>query len=223
MGQAVGESIRMRGPSKRAESWIARLLPAEYREEVLGDLYERYRSPAQYLLDVVCLLPWICFCHARSLTKWVAQFAERNRTEKGRAMSIRMRLTIAFAVIGIICAGLWLATRSDGSAELLSYSQFEQAIALHQLDRVIILDSRAGAALAQYRLPGGKTARTVLPSNYSDALSALRSSAISVEIRDAAIPSRVLWNSVPFLLLLTVWLILMAVRPNFRNRSGLTH
>ena len=34
-----------RGPSKLAEAIVAFLLPRSCREEVLGDLYERYKSP----------------------------------------------------------------------------------------------------------------------------------------------------------------------------------
>jgi hypothetical protein len=41
------------GPPKVIESLIGVLLPPAYREHVLGDLYERYRSPLQYSADAV--------------------------------------------------------------------------------------------------------------------------------------------------------------------------
>jgi len=44
-------------PPKRIEAIVAALLPSTCREEVLGDLHERYRSPAQYSLDAVLAVP----------------------------------------------------------------------------------------------------------------------------------------------------------------------
>ena len=48
-----------RGPSKLSEAIVAFLLPRSCREEVLGDLYERYRSPLQYAADVVLTVPLV--------------------------------------------------------------------------------------------------------------------------------------------------------------------
>ena len=48
-----------RGPSKLAEAVVAHLIPRSCREEVLGDLYERYRNPLQYAADVVCTVPLV--------------------------------------------------------------------------------------------------------------------------------------------------------------------
>jgi hypothetical protein len=47
------------GPSRIAEAIIAILLPPACREEVLGDLHERYRSPLQYGLDAFCTVPMV--------------------------------------------------------------------------------------------------------------------------------------------------------------------
>ena len=48
-----------RGPSKCAEAVVAFLLPRSCREEVLGDLYERYKSPLQYAADAVFTVPLV--------------------------------------------------------------------------------------------------------------------------------------------------------------------
>ena len=47
------------GPSKLAEALVAVFTPAACREEVLGDLHERYRSPGQYAWDAVCTVPLV--------------------------------------------------------------------------------------------------------------------------------------------------------------------
>jgi hypothetical protein len=63
MGEAVGQAARergplmSRGPSLRAESIVAILIPPACREEILGDLHERYQSPRQYALDAVRTIP----------------------------------------------------------------------------------------------------------------------------------------------------------------------
>ncbi|MDE3196026.1 MAG: hypothetical protein KGN84_06775 [Acidobacteriota bacterium] len=48
-----------RGPSRLAESLIALLIPPACREEILGDLYECYRSPARYFLSAIRILPFV--------------------------------------------------------------------------------------------------------------------------------------------------------------------
>ena len=48
-----------KGPSKAIESIVARLIPPARREEVLGDLRERYRGTAQYLIDALRTVPHV--------------------------------------------------------------------------------------------------------------------------------------------------------------------
>ena len=45
------------GPPKLLEDLAKVLIPPVRREEVLGDLYERYKSPQQYLGDLLSTLP----------------------------------------------------------------------------------------------------------------------------------------------------------------------
>jgi hypothetical protein len=52
-------------PSKSAEAIVAILTPPACREEVLGDLYERYRSPAQYGFEALITIPLVILSRIR--------------------------------------------------------------------------------------------------------------------------------------------------------------
>jgi len=56
------------GPSKAAESVVAVLVPPACREEVVGDLHQRYRSPIQYAADVLCTIPLVIMSRIRRTT-----------------------------------------------------------------------------------------------------------------------------------------------------------
>ncbi len=53
------------GPSKAAETIVGILTPPACREEVLGDLYERYRSPLQYGFDALGTVPLVILSRIR--------------------------------------------------------------------------------------------------------------------------------------------------------------
>jgi hypothetical protein len=57
-----------RGPSKVAEAVVGFLIPPACREHVLGDLHERYRSPSQYLADVLSAVPCVIISRIRRTT-----------------------------------------------------------------------------------------------------------------------------------------------------------
>ena len=56
------------GPSKAAEAIIAIFAPPACREEVLGDLHERYSSPRQYYLDASRTVPLVIISRIRRTT-----------------------------------------------------------------------------------------------------------------------------------------------------------
>ena len=56
------------GPSKFAERIVALFIPAACREEVLGDLYERFVSPVRYLWDAAQTVPQVIFSRIRRTT-----------------------------------------------------------------------------------------------------------------------------------------------------------
>jgi hypothetical protein len=67
MGKAVGQggALMYSGPSKAAEALVTVFTPPACREEVLGDLHERYRSPGQYGLDVLRTVPLVIISRTR--------------------------------------------------------------------------------------------------------------------------------------------------------------
>lgn len=56
------------GPSKVAEAIVYWLLPPACREEVLGDMRERNRSSAQYLVEATCTVPSVICSRIRRTT-----------------------------------------------------------------------------------------------------------------------------------------------------------
>lgn len=54
-----------KSPSKAVEVFIAWLIPPACREEVLGDLHERYRSPMHYAFETLATLPLVIYSRAR--------------------------------------------------------------------------------------------------------------------------------------------------------------
>lgn len=53
------------GPSKSAEFLLAILIPPACREEVLGDLHERYRSAGQYAAEALSAVPLVILSRIR--------------------------------------------------------------------------------------------------------------------------------------------------------------
>jgi hypothetical protein len=65
---AKGTGMMKQGPTKTIESIVAQLIPQARREEVLGDLHERYRGPMQYLLDALETVPHVVASQMRRVT-----------------------------------------------------------------------------------------------------------------------------------------------------------
>jgi hypothetical protein len=81
------------------------------------------------------------------------------------------------------------------------------------------MGGNSGAIQAICRLKDGNAVRTVLPSDYRDALVAMQNKLVNVEIRDSSSGSlRLVMKATPFFLLLGVW-ILLAIR-KFPNGPG---
>ena len=81
------------GPSKIAETIVGVFVPPACREEVLGDLYERYRSASQYGLDAARTLPLV--------------IASRIR----RTANPQVLLMQAFALYEAFLGAAWFANR----------------------------------------------------------------------------------------------------------------
>ncbi len=82
------------GPSRIAEAIVAVFVPPACREEVLGDLHERYRSPRQYILEALCTVPLVILSRIR-------------RTADPQILVIQ-----AFAVYASFLGAAWLKDRT---------------------------------------------------------------------------------------------------------------
>lgn len=116
---------------------------------------------------------------------------------------------ICFVVICLVVA-LWIAAGSGRGEVALTYSQFLEQVRAGQVASAIIIAGNSGGAQATCRLKDGKTVRTVLPSDYRDAMAAMQDKLVNVEIRPASFG-----NAMPFFVLLAVWIFLILLKfPN---------
>lgn len=63
-------------PPTVIEKIVGFFIPPACREEVLGDLRERYRSPAQYLVGAACVVPCVIWSRIRRTTDAVLLLVE---------------------------------------------------------------------------------------------------------------------------------------------------
>jgi hypothetical protein len=70
MGQALGKrgGLMKAAPSKTAETVLGILLPPACREQVLGDLHERYTGPVRYFGDALSVVPCVIVSRIRRTT-----------------------------------------------------------------------------------------------------------------------------------------------------------
>lgn len=57
------------GPPRLLERAVAPLIPPVVREEIVGDLWERFRSPTQYFADAMLALPYLIASQTRRATE----------------------------------------------------------------------------------------------------------------------------------------------------------
>lgn len=133
-------------------------------------------------------------------------------------MNSKAKIAIICAVLICVTGVLWMATTSQRSLTTLTYSQFLERVRTGQIASVIVMGSNSGAIQAICRLQDGNAVRTVLPSDYRDAMVAMQDKLVNVEIRDSSSgPLRLFVNATPFFLLLGVWIFLVIRKfPNGR-------
>ena len=122
-------------------------------------------------------------------------------------MSSKGKIAITCAVLVCVLGFLWIATMGQSSLTTYTYSQFLDQVHGGQVASVIVIGSNTGAVEATCRLKDGKAARTVLPSDYRDALVAMQEKLVNIEIKDSSsgpLPS--LKKTTPFFLLLGIWI-----------------
>lgn len=91
------------GPSRIAESMVAMLLPPACREEIVGDLHERFTSPPRYALDALRTVPLVVISRIRMGALWLG---DRAFLEHQWAL-LRFAIPPAIATLGWILAAAY--------------------------------------------------------------------------------------------------------------------
>jgi ATP-dependent Zn protease len=133
-------------------------------------------------------------------------------------MNSNAKTAIICAVLTCVAGVLWMATTSQRSSNTLTYSEFLEKARNGQIADVIVRGGNSGATQAICRLKDGSAERTVLPSDYRDAMVAMQDKLVNVEIRDSSSgPLRLFRSATPFFLVLGVWIFLVIRKfPNGR-------
>ena len=103
------------------ETLVGMLIPPACREEVLGDLHERYRSPGQYLADALCALPFVILSRIRrcadpqvflleALLLWACFLSAAWYVD--RALIAKASIPVAVALLVIAMDDAWAASRN---------------------------------------------------------------------------------------------------------------
>src|SRR5580658_6365147 len=64
------------GPSKALEAIVGLFVPPACREEVLGDLHEKYTGPGQYIVLAMCVVPFVIVSRIRRTTDTLVMLTE---------------------------------------------------------------------------------------------------------------------------------------------------
>jgi cell division protease FtsH len=124
-------------------------------------------------------------------------------------MKSKAKIAIVCAVVICLAGVLW-TSGTQSSRTKLTYSEFLEQVRAGQIAGVTIHGSNAGATEATCHLKDGNTVRTVLPSDYRDAMAAMQDKLVNIEIQDSTSgPLRPIVNAAPFLLLMGVWIFLL--------------
>ncbi|HEX4002078.1 MAG TPA: hypothetical protein VHX36_05480 [Candidatus Acidoferrales bacterium] len=120
-------------PPRRLENIVALLTPPARREEVLGDLYERYKSPAQYVADAALTVPLVVASQIRrmadpavvlleALALYFSFFAGDGRAGAAGFLQqpqvLRILVQVIAGLIGLRLADAYITSRSAQQATL---------------------------------------------------------------------------------------------------------
>jgi ATP-dependent Zn protease len=134
-------------------------------------------------------------------------------------MNVKSKVVIAIviAIAAAVALGFggysWTAVGTGRGPSKVTYSEFLEKVRAGQVAGAIVAGSAKGAIEASIRLKDGETQRTVLPRDYRSALEAMQEQRVNVEILGpSAGPLRVLFDSIPFLVLAGTWLFFILRR-----------
>jgi hypothetical protein len=133
------------GPSKTTEAVVAFLIPPACREEVLGDLHERFQSPSQYAADVLFSIPLVILSRMRrtanaetlliqTLASYmsfaVAAWLYNGAILREPWVPLRLAIPAAMAVLGLILDDTYAHSGRRTSLEFARGPLLGAAIAL---------------------------------------------------------------------------------------------
>src|ERR1700710_146770 len=125
-------------------------------------------------------------------------------------MGHRTKRSVFFALLIGVAALLWIFAHNGSGPLKATYSQFLQQVQNGQVNKAVIVAAPPGGGPGPFTLRDGRKVESVLPSDYRDALDAMRQKMVDIEIRDASSQlARVLASSTPFLILLGFWAFAM--------------
>ncbi len=125
-------------------------------------------------------------------------------------MKSKARVLAIFAVLaGVFTAAFWAARKPQPAA---TYSEFLSHVRAGEVRKATVAVSPdSGTDQITYILANGTQVKTVIPSDYREAMAAMREKAVDIEMRNASLtPLRLLTSAAPFLLLLGVWVFMMS-------------
>ena len=129
---------------------------------------------------------------------------------------------IVFAVlIGLAVVVLWMVMENTrGQAKKVTYSHFLQQVRAGNVAEVVILANGSAPSQTTCGLKDGNVVRTVLPSDYREAIAVMEEKLVNIEIQDSSSGwLHLLAKAAPFLLLLAFWVFMMQ-RMQKGPRSG---
>jgi hypothetical protein len=222
----------MPGPSKAAEAIAALLLPPACREEVLGDLHERYCSPARYWLDVLSTAPMVVISRVRRTSDAQVLLAQACVLYLAFFASERPAVATGAALLGIVLEGayaaagvrsLWVLSRGPAVGVCLAMlsqsgvTGWECVMAFLAASAVRMLFASVGAPAGFHGVWKNWRKRWTIMNLTMIAFAMLCAFLVGIGIGVIYAPTHpdlahVFFNSVPFLLLCTAWIVLMIFR-----------
>ena len=121
---------------------------------------------------------------------------------------------VFWLMLALMAAALYAVVQAERPPHAsATYSQFLDLVESGEVARVTIASRGAHPSNAVVELKNGRTVQTMLPADYRAALSALIAKHVNTGIKDATSGfAQVLANSLPFLILLALWLFLWQKR-----------
>jgi hypothetical protein len=154
--------VTKQGPPTKIEMIVALLTPPARREEVLGDLYERYKSPAQYVFDAAVTVPLVVASQIRrtadpgvvlleALSLYFCFFAGDGHAGAGffqQPQVLRILIQVISALFGLRLADAYMTSRSPQQLSLRATA----GVGLACLSESLLATARPDLALSGWAL-----------------------------------------------------------------------